>query len=137
MNEKICFIDANVFVNAFVLLDVKKNRASRELLAKLEQGEINLLTDYFVLAEAHHIIERYKGINKASEVIRKILTFAHLEIVAVDGFAFFEALKRVGKYQLKINDLVHYTIALLKNASGIYSYDKDFDGLEIKRFEPV
>ncbi len=136
MSEKTCFIDADVFVNAFVPLDDKRNRTSRELLTRLEQGQINLLTDYFALAEAHYIIEKYKGTDKASEVIRKILTFAHLEIVAVDGFAFFEALKRTEKYQLKINDLVHYTIALLRNASGIYSYDKDFNGLEIKRLEP-
>src|SRR3989338_11209626 len=121
MSEKICFIDADVFVNAFVLLDATKNRASRELLEKLEKGQINLLTDYFVLAETFHVLERYKGTNKSSEVIRKILTFAYLEIVAIDSFAFFEALKRTEKYQLKINDLIHYTIALLRNAEGIYS----------------
>ena len=136
MSEKICFIDADVFVNAFVLLDATKNRASRELLEKLEKGQINLLTDYFVLAETFHVLERYKGTNKSSEVIRKILTFAYLEIVAIDSFAFFEALKRTEKYQLKINDLIHYTIALLRNAEGIYSYDKDFNRLEIKRIEP-
>ena len=32
--------------------------------------------------------------------------------------------------------MVHYTVAMLNDVSGIYSYYKHFDGLEIKRVEP-
>ena len=136
MREKTCFIDSDVFVNAFVVLDKEKNRKSRELLGQLEQGKISAISDYFVMAETYHITSRFKGSEKAVEIIKKLLSLNNLDVVSVDSYAFFEALKRNAKYQLKINDLIHFTVALLHNASSIYSYDKDFNGLEIKRVEP-
>ena len=136
MNGKICFIDADIFINAFVKLDEKKSKASRLLLDNLEQGKVRLLADYLVLIETYYVIEKYKGWQKASDVLKELLTFTCLELAAVDGVLFFEALKRKGKYKLKMNDLVHYTAALLHNAEGMYSYDRDFNGLEIKRIEP-
>lgn len=136
MKERICFIDANVLVNGLVELDLAKNKASRELLDRVEQGSVNLITDFLVLAETFYVLEKYKGAATATEMMRKLLTLNALEVVAVDSFTFFEALKRAAKYRLKINDMIHYTIALLKGASGIYSYDKDFNGLEIARIEP-
>lgn len=136
MNGRICFTDADVLVNAFVNLDEEKNRASRNLLGRMEQGEIRLLTDALALAESYYVIEKYKGMGIANAVVRRLLSLNNLEIAPVDSSAFFEALKRAGRYQLKINDLIHYTVALLQGASGFYSYDKDFNGLEIKRMEP-
>ena len=136
MREKICFIDANVFVNAFVNLDADNNIASRELLEQLEQGKISLVTDFLVMTEIFYQVERYKGTDLAIEIAKKLLGYNNLTIIAIDNTAYFEALKRAKKYKLKINDLIHYTVALLRNVRGIYSYDKDFDGLEIERIEP-
>jgi predicted nucleic acid-binding protein len=45
----------------------------------------------------------------------------------------FEALKRSKKHALGFIDLLHYTTAILHNCEAIASFDKDFDGLEIKR----
>ena len=136
MKEIICFTDTDVFVNAFVSLDLERNRASRNLLTQLEKGEVNLLTDFLVVTETYYIIEKYKSNDIAIEVVKKLLTFNNLEIIPIDSYTFFEALKRVKKYKLKINDLIHYTIALLSNVSSFYSYDADFNDLEIKRIEP-
>ena len=136
MKETNYFMDTDVIVNAFIEFNKRKYKTSQVLLEKLEQGSVTLITDYLVLTEAHYTIEKYKGVVKATEIAKKLLTFDGLEIVAVDGFTFFEAMKRAKKYKLKVNDLVHYTIALLNSVDGIYSYDKDFNGLEIKRVEP-
>ena len=136
MGEKICFIDADVLVHGLLERDAIKYKASRNLLEQIEQGSIFCITDYLVLTETFYILENYKGRQTAIEMIKKILSLHNLEIISIDNFTFFEAIKRTGKYNLKINDMVHYTIALLKNASGIYSYDQDFNGLEIKRVEP-
>jgi predicted nucleic acid-binding protein len=136
MRGTTCFIDTNIFVNAFVNLNAEKNRASRTLMEQLEQGDIKLVTDFLVLTETYYIIEKYKGIDTAVDVVKTLLTLNDLEIVSIDRYTFFEALKRTKKYRLKMNDKIHYTIALLKGVSGFYSYDKDFNGLEIKRIEP-
>jgi predicted nucleic acid-binding protein len=136
MNGKICFIDADIFVHGLLERDKTKHKASRNLLEQIEQGSLYCMTDYLVLTEAFYILENYKGRQTAIEMIKKVLSLHNLEILPLDSSTFFESLKRVGKYRLKINDLIHYTIALLRNAEGIYSYDKDFNGLEIARVEP-
>ena len=53
----------------------------------------------------------------------------------LDKNLLFEAFKRDEKYNLDTFDLINYTTALLNNCSEIVSYDRDFDGLEIKRVE--
>jgi|SRR3989338_6522012 len=136
MSEKICFIDADVFVHGLLESDTIKHKASRKLLEQIEQGYIFCITDYLVLTETFYILENYRGRETAVEMIKKIMSLYNLEILSLDGFTFFEGLKRAEKYNLKINDMMHYTLALLKNAAGIYSYDMDFNGLEVKRIEP-
>lgn len=134
--ETKCFMDTDVLVNGLVPIDEKKHSVSKELLEEIEQGNTSIVTDFLVLTEAFHILTKYKGESTATEMIRKLLSLKGFAIISLDNFTYFEALKRVGRYRLKFNDLVHYTVALLNNVSGIYSYDKDFDGLEIKRIEP-
>ena len=136
MNGKICLTDSNVLVYGLVDLDKKKHIASKELLKRVEQGQESLIANFLILTETFHILAKYKGVVTATEMVRKLLSLEHLDILPLDHLAYFEALKRSKKYKLKFNDLIHYTTALLNNAAGIYSYDKDFDGLEIKRIEP-
>ena len=134
--ENRCFMDTDVLVNGLVPIDEEKHFASKELLKEVEKGDILIITDFLALTETFHILAKYKGEETAAEMIRKLLSLNGFVTISLDNFTYFEALKRVGRYKLKFNDLVHYTIALLQNVSGIYSYDKDFDRLEIKRIEP-
>ncbi len=134
--ETKCFMDTDIFVNAFVDLDESKKRNSRRLLEEVSKGSINLVTDFLVLVESFYTIEKFKNATIAVKVLRELLSLGSLEIIPINHTIYFESLKRAEKYKLKFNDLVHYTVALLNNVSEIYSYDKDFDKLEIKRVEP-
>jgi len=134
--ENKCFMDTDVFVNAFVDLDETKKENSRRLLEQASTGPIELVTDFLVLTETFYIIEKYKNTAIAIKILKELLSLGNLEIVPINHTTYFESLKRVEKYKLKFNDMVHYTVALLNNVSGVYSYDKHFDGLEIKRIEP-
>src|SRR3989338_3013475 len=134
--ESKCFTDTDVFVNAFVDLDKSRKRNSRLLLEQASSGSVELVTDFLVLTETFYVIEKYKNTTIAIKVLKELLSLGNLEIVPINHTTYFESLKRVEKYKLKFNDMVHYTVALLNNVSGIYSYDKHFNGLEIKRLEP-
>ena len=134
--ESRCFTDTDVLVNGLVSIDEEKHLASKELLKEVERGDTTLVTDFLALTETFHILAKYKGEDTATEMIRKLLSLSGFATIPLDEFTYFEALKRVGRYNLKFNDLIHYTVALLQNVSGIYSYDKHFKGLEIKRIEP-
>lgn len=124
------FIDANII--AYASYTNERQNHCQDILRK----ESNV-TDTFVLAEAFNIIELQMNREAATMAIRSLLR-SGMEIVNVDVNAIFEALKKSGPYRkLKFADLIHYTIASLKNCEAIVSYDKDFEGLGMVRIERV
>ena len=119
------FIDSNVL--AYTFYDNKFKERCQEIVN--EGGVINTVN----LIEAYNIIQFETNAEYATKTIRSLLK-SNLKIVDVDINLIFEALRRALKYKnLKFIDLIHYTTAILHNCSEIASYDKDFDGLEIKR----
>ncbi|MBS3156435.1 PIN domain-containing protein [Candidatus Woesearchaeota archaeon] len=122
------FIDSNIIAYAFY--ENKNRDRCREFIRK------GGMTDSLALIEAFNIIEHQITRRIAVDSIKSLLK-ANFEIINIDENIVFEALKRSEKYKkLKFLDLVHYIIALIHNCEEFISYDKDFDGLEIKRIEP-
>ncbi len=122
------FIDSNVIIKAFT------GNADNEKCRKIMFEDF--VTNTLCLVESHHAISAIKN-NKvyASDCIRSIFK-SNGAIVELDGNLLFESFKRADKYSLNIFDLINYTTALIANCSEFVSYDRDFDGLEIKRVEP-
>jgi len=122
------FIDSTIITGAFT---PNENKEKCQAILK-EGGVINGL----VLIESFDVIERItKKREYALKVIRTLMS-SNLEIVGLTNSVIFESIKRGDKYNLRVYDLIHYTIALLNGCSSIISYDKHFDNLEIKRNEP-
>lgn len=122
------FIDANVIVKAFT-----KNDDSEKCRSVLN-GEF--VTDALCLVEAQNGIARISGNMAYSAECIKTLFKGVGTIQQLDRDILFEAFRRIERYNLNIFDLIHYVTALTNNCSGIVSYDRDFDRLEIKRVEP-
>lgn len=123
------FIDSNVIIFAFTNNDQKKK--CRKILE-----EENLTINTLVLLESYGKISTINSQSYAMDVVRGILGSSKIRVIDFTNNLFFESVKRQHKYNLKISDLVHYVTALINNCSEIISYDKHFDGLEIKRKEP-
>ncbi|MBI2660787.1 PIN domain-containing protein [Candidatus Woesearchaeota archaeon] len=122
------FIDSTVIICAFT---PNENRESCQKMLK-QGGFINGL----VLIESFDVIERItKNREYALRVVRSLVA-SDLEIIQLSNAFIFEALKRSSRNKLRIFNLIHYSTALLNSCSGIVSYDKHFDGLEIRRVEP-
>ncbi|MBI2108515.1 PIN domain-containing protein [Candidatus Woesearchaeota archaeon] len=122
------FIDSTVIICAFT---PNENRESCQKILK-QGGFINGL----VLIESFDVIERItKNRAYALRVVRSLMA-SDLEITQLSNAFIFEALKRSSRNKLRIFNLIHYSTALLNSCSGIVSYDKHFDGLEIRRVEP-
>ena len=122
------FLDANVIVKAFT--DNEDKEECRNLLHE------EFITNTLCLVEAHYSIAiiTSNGIYAANSI--KSLFKGNSTIIELDKNLLFEALKRIEKYNLNVFDLIHYTTALLNNCSEFVSFDRHFDGLEIKRTEP-
>ncbi len=124
------FADSDVIVFAFS--NNPRKEKCREFISK-ENITINTL---ILLESFSKVATITKDKKLAVNMIKLFYKAENIEIVNFDINLFFEAVKRTEKYKLKISDLLHYTTALLKGCSRIVSYDKHFDGLEIKRAEP-
>jgi predicted nucleic acid-binding protein len=123
-------VDSDVIVFAF------SNNPRKDACRKLIEAE-NITINTLILLESFSKVATITKDNALAESMAKLFyTADNIEIIDFDANLFFEALKRSGKYRLKISDLVHYTTALLNSCSSIISYDRDFDNLEIKRIEP-
>jgi predicted nucleic acid-binding protein len=123
------FIDSNIIIYAFVRSQWRKQ--CRDVLYK--EG---LVSNTLVLLESYAKLGTITNQMHATKVIRHLLGLGNLEIANMDNNLFFEAVKRNRESMPKISDLIHYTTALLSGCTEIISYDKHFDGLEIKRAEP-
>ena len=122
------FIDANVIAHAFY--ESEHQESCREIL---REGGV---TNTVALIEAFQIISLQTSRETATKCIRGILG-RNLLVENVDVNVIFETLKRSDLYMmLSFIDLVHYTVASLKNCEAIVTYDLDFDNLEIPREEP-
>lgn len=123
------FIDSNII--AFAFYDNPHKEHCQNILK--QDGVINTL----VLVEAFQIIEQQVSREYATKVVRGLLK-CPLQIVTIDINIVFEAIKRAEKINhLKYLDLIHYTTAHLYACDSMITFDKDFNGLDIPREEPV
>lgn len=122
-------MDSNVIIYAFT--EHKLSIKCKDLIKN-----DYLVTNILVLVESFSKISAIATEEHAYKVIRLLLSLGNIRIIDLDKTLFFESMKRSQKYKLKISDLVHYTTALLNDCNEIISYDKHFDGLDIKRVEP-
>ncbi len=122
------FLDANVIIKAFT--ENKDKERCRKILY------LPFVTNSLCLVEAQHGIALIKK-NKiyASSCIKSLFKSNGI-IISLDKNLLFESFKRIEKYNLNTFDLINYVTALVYNCSAFVSYDRDFEGLEIKRIEP-
>ena len=122
------FVDSSVLIKAFT--ENPDKHKCREVVHE------EIVTNTLCLVEAHYFISLISKSRNHAAMSIKSLFKSNCIVVDLDKNLLFEAFKRAEKYNLDIFDLINYVTALLNNCSEIVSYDKDFNGLEIKRAEP-
>ncbi|MBI4439815.1 type II toxin-antitoxin system VapC family toxin [Candidatus Woesearchaeota archaeon] len=123
------FVESTVLVYAFT--NSKWREACRGILGK--QG---LATDSLAIAEACSKIGTLTGREQEIMFLKSVFRMGNLEILPFDRNLAFSTLRNLKKTPLHFFDCVHYSAAQTFDCSAIYSYDKDFDKLPIKRIEP-
>ena len=122
------FVDANVIIQAFT------ENNDQERCRKILSGDF--VTNTLCLVEAHHSITLIRKDSVYAAGVIKSLYRGGGTIISLDRNLIFESCKRLEKYDLSLFDLIHFVTALLGNCEVMVSYDKHFDGLDIKRIEP-
>jgi predicted nucleic acid-binding protein len=134
------FIDANVFVHAFLdsrrplqrhELEIKES--AKRIVLRLEGGE-SMATTVVQLSEVANIFESRVPAQGALEVLSSIISLDNLTIFGVSGEAYRSAFRAAEVLGFGVNDSLAYNAMKDNNIAELYSFDRDFDSLsDIKR----
>lgn len=131
------FLDTNIILRHLLCDDEAKATRSKELLVRLERGEVKARTSDVVIAEVVFVLERTYRVPK--EEIREHL----LPIILSPGLMLPKKRLYFRVFDLYIEKNVSfadaYSVALMEKlkTKDVASYDSHFDRIEgIRRFEP-
>jgi len=130
------YIDSNVFIYPAIYQTEAQQKAkkAKEILHKIENGELSAYTSTLTWDEVVWVISRVMGRNDGIAQGRKLLGFPNLKFINADENVLTQAQTLIGKYKLSPRDSIHVASALVRNIKAVISDDADFDQVqEIKR----
>lgn len=129
------FLDANVFVYAFLSKDEKGQRAL-DFIDQIVRGQHEAYTSVLVLDEFIWTLYRHGRTPEEMEnALRNVYALPHLEVAGVEGEAALTAVGFMRKYGTRPRDALHCSTMLALGIFNIASDDKDFD--KIKEFKRI
>ena len=132
----LAYIDSNVFIYP-VIYDaeaVEKARRAKEVLTRIERGELLAYTSTLTWDEVVWVVSRVLGRSDGVEQGRKLIGFPNLHFIEIDLTILTQAQRLIERYNLKPRDSIHIASALSRKIKKIISDDKDLDRVkEIKR----
>ncbi|MEM3403127.1 MAG: type II toxin-antitoxin system VapC family toxin [Nitrososphaeria archaeon] len=135
------FIDASVFVHAFIKpkrdlknSEVKIKNSAKEIVKKIRDGEDVSLT-IVQLAEIANLLENNLTLEEAFEAEEFLLFSENIKIHSVAKGDCLRALTTAKSKKIGLSDAIAYTAMVKNGVNEIYSFDRDFDKLEVKRIE--
>jgi predicted nucleic acid-binding protein len=130
------YIDSNVFIYPVIYQTEAQQKAkkAKEILHKIENGELSAYTSTLTWDEVVWVISRVMGRNDGIAQGRKLLGFPNLKFINADENVLTQAQTLMDKYKLSPRDSIHVASALVRNIKAVISDDADFDQVqEIKR----
>ena len=130
------YIDSNIFIYPAIYSTETQEKAmkAKEILLKIEKGELSAYTSTLTWDEVVWVISRTLGRDDGTNQGRKLLGFPNLEFIDIDKRALSTAQMLLDKYQLKPRDALHLASAVNRNIKKVISDDEDFDNIkEIER----
>jgi hypothetical protein len=123
------YLDSNIFIYPVLYSPEtqEKSRKARELLLKVEKGELKAYTSTLTWDEVVYVIAKTLGREEGTSQGRKLLGFPNLAFIDVDKRTLSTAQTLLDKYNLRPRDSLHIASALNKNIKTIISDDEDFD----------
>jgi predicted nucleic acid-binding protein len=136
----IAFVDANVFVYAFLKPrrklqphEVSVKEAAKKIVSRINDGE-EVITSVVQFSEVCNIIEDHLPFEEALSIEKGLLFRDNILIREVSGEDYLKALSTAEDQRVGANDALAYVLMKAAGLSKIYSFDKDFDAFtDIKR----
>jgi len=133
------FLDTNVLVyalleprRALTPLEMKLIADAKVVLHRIERGE-KVMCSVVHVSEFVNIIQHRKGVVAACEFLNSLIAQDNIKIAGVERRHYQIALEIAHESHVSINDCIAVVLMAEHGVSEIYSFDKDFDALGIKR----
>ncbi len=133
------FLDTNILIYALLkpkrALNIQEQnmlKHSHSILTRIEQGE-QTLSSVVHISEFVNIVQKRTGIEITCQMLNSLLSLKNVQIASVERNHYQVAVEIAQKTQTSINDCIAFTLMSEHKISEIYSFDKDFDHLGIKR----
>jgi uncharacterized protein len=133
------YIDSNVFIYPVIYSPEteEKSKKAKELLLKVENGEMKAYTSTLTWDEVVYVVARTMDWEEGTNIGRKLLGFPNLEFIDVDKLTLSMAQSLIDRYHIRPRDSIHIASALNKNVKTIISDDKDFDKVAERKRPPL
>ena len=133
------FVDASVFVNAFLKPkrelkphEMKIKESAKKIVKRINDGEEVGVTVVQV-SEIANLLESYLPLNEALRVEKFLLLAGNVKVFDVTKRDCLKALKIVKEKNVGLCDAIAYVIMMKNGVNEIYSFDSDFDKLNVRR----
>ena len=120
------YFDSNLIIYA-ILDDSKLGDWTREVLEKVQNGEIPACTSFLTFDEVFYKVNKVKGIDVALRNLEAFLTMPNMRFFDVNDAVIWKALEIIREYKVLPRDAIHAATAFVAGAEVIFSEDRDFD----------
>lgn len=107
------YIDSNIFIYPVVYSaeNQEKARKAKEILLKIERGELKAYTSTLTWDEVVWVVSRTMGREDGADQGKKLLGFPNLEFIDVDKRVLSSAQMLLEKYKIKPRDSIHLALS--------------------------
>ena len=133
------FVDASVFVHAFLKPkrelkphEIKIKESAKEIVRRINDGEEVGIT-VVQIAEIANLLESYLPLSGALKVEEYLLLAKNVNVFDVTKRDCLKALKISRERSVGLSDAIAYVVMTKIGVKEMYSFDSDFDRLNVKR----
>lgn len=131
------FLDANPFVYAYykpkrALTDEEKlmKEKAKEIVARVSNGEEQVLTTVVHISEASNILKRRMAPPELSELISGLLTSENVQVEGVTPEDYLGAVESSPDLEVDPNDSLAVRLMRSHEVKEIFTFDRGFDRVE-------
>ncbi|MCD6447962.1 MAG: type II toxin-antitoxin system VapC family toxin [Thermoplasmata archaeon] len=133
------FVDASVFVHAFLKPkrklkphEIEIKESAKEIVRRINDGEEVGIT-VVQIVEIANLLESYLPLSEALKVEEFLLLAKNVNVFDVTKRDCLKALKISRERSAGLSDAIAYVVMMKIGVNEIYSFDSDFDKLNVKR----
>ena len=136
---KLRFIDASAILYAVIepkkplskqLTNLKSN--AKNILKRINEGE-QVITSVVHLSEVSNILEAIKPFSEVANFIADLMLKNSVQVLDVTADDYKTAAILAKRYEVGVNDTLEKILMSSIDVDEIYSFDKHFDNLQVKR----